>query len=592
MEEHLKILLVGEGNFSFSLWLCDSSNGKYDITATCIELEDQVCRQPKIWANVQHLRERGAVVHFSVDATNLKDNILLANKLYDRVIFNFPHYGRKAGIKKNRVLLTRFFLSCADVLTQKGDIHVALCKGQGGTPADQPMREWHNSWQVVAMASKAGFILSSVAPFESEQHSGYKCTGYRSQEKSFHVEGSLNHIFTRSLPLETIKTLKIISKLTDVLEEEENKAYRDLLEWETCHPTNIVHERLIDFMENCLTLESLDDTFPLMCKPCSRLHLYWCPVPESALYFVPSKNGDISIISSYYEDKKKTGCELQSSRLHYLRPSLTHFTNDIIEKQNLTPGVMYSLSGPVFRKCLASCRTMPVYHELMLLCRCKASNIEDQTQLLLETFSNAMAYFQTSILNKANKVKDQKKVLTFQDQFSREHCSKIISCNYGDYIVGTITAFLPEHIDCNFANLSMTLNLDLLTMCLLNIDDWRMLWTHDERFIQQYNPPQLKIFESFSLYPPYYTHDISFWVGEGSEFDNQEFHILAMRVSKGTISNIQLLDQYENVDTRMTSLCYRIIYQSCDMALSYEDASEMQLLLRKELQKSFHVVLR
>lgn len=56
---------------------------------------------------------------------------------------------------------------------------MALCNGQGGTPADQPRREWHNSWQIVAVAAGAGFILSNVHPFKADTVHGYKCTGYR-----------------------------------------------------------------------------------------------------------------------------------------------------------------------------------------------------------------------------------------------------------------------------------------------------------------------------------------------------------------------------------------------------------------------------
>lgn len=70
-------------------------------------------------------------------------------------------------------------ISCADVLAEEGEVHVALCRGQGGTPADNPTREWHNSWQVVAMAALGGFILSDVHPFSCEAVPGYKCTGYR-----------------------------------------------------------------------------------------------------------------------------------------------------------------------------------------------------------------------------------------------------------------------------------------------------------------------------------------------------------------------------------------------------------------------------
>jgi len=68
------------------------------------------------------------------------------------------------------------------VLAEDGDIRVTLCNGQGGTPADQPMREWQNSWQVVAMAAEADLILSSVRPFRAEEVESYMCTGYRYME--------------------------------------------------------------------------------------------------------------------------------------------------------------------------------------------------------------------------------------------------------------------------------------------------------------------------------------------------------------------------------------------------------------------------
>ena len=56
---------------------------------------------------------------------------------------------------------------------------VTLCRGQGGTPADQPQRLWADSWQIVSMAANSGFILTQVIPFEAEIYLGYSCTGFR-----------------------------------------------------------------------------------------------------------------------------------------------------------------------------------------------------------------------------------------------------------------------------------------------------------------------------------------------------------------------------------------------------------------------------
>lgn len=72
-----------------------------------------------------------------------------------------------------------FPTSCAEVLKADGEVHVALCNGQGGTPFDNPIREWHNSWQAVAMAAEAGLILGEIRPFDRDRYQGYKCTGYR-----------------------------------------------------------------------------------------------------------------------------------------------------------------------------------------------------------------------------------------------------------------------------------------------------------------------------------------------------------------------------------------------------------------------------
>ncbi|XP_025018708.1 ferredoxin-fold anticodon-binding domain-containing protein 1 isoform X4 [Python bivittatus] len=195
-----RFLLVGEGNFSFSVHLYEERGTEIHITATCYGSEESLSGQAFAKSNIQFLRDKGAEVYFSVNCTKLKEYFLPAVRNFDRIYFNFPHCGKKAGIKKNRELLAKFFCSCADVLAEKGEIHVALCRGQGGTPADHPVREWHNSWQVVEMAAEAGFILSGIQPFNIRDAGGYKCTGYRNQDKAFCIEGAVNHIFTQSMP--------------------------------------------------------------------------------------------------------------------------------------------------------------------------------------------------------------------------------------------------------------------------------------------------------------------------------------------------------------------------------------------------------
>uniref|UniRef100_A0A8C0QFR6 Mannosyltransferase n=1 Tax=Canis lupus familiaris TaxID=9615 RepID=A0A8C0QFR6_CANLF len=174
-----RLLLVGEGNFSFAAALSETLDGSTRVTATCLQRAADVARDPVARENLRRLRERGTEILFCVDCTRLADALGLHPREFDRIYFNFPHCGRKAGVAKNRELLAKFFQSCKDVLAEEGEVHVALCRGQGGTSADKPRREWHNSWQVVAMAALGGFILSEVHPFSCESVPGYKCTGYR-----------------------------------------------------------------------------------------------------------------------------------------------------------------------------------------------------------------------------------------------------------------------------------------------------------------------------------------------------------------------------------------------------------------------------
>ena len=95
-----KILLVGEGNFSFAVALVRAlrppgSEQAISLTATCFESRPELLQKyPEAAAHIDTILQHGGCVYYSVDATKLdKDKRLMAHP-WTRIIFNFPHTGR------------------------------------------------------------------------------------------------------------------------------------------------------------------------------------------------------------------------------------------------------------------------------------------------------------------------------------------------------------------------------------------------------------------------------------------------------------------------------------------------------------------
>lgn len=132
------ILLVGEGNFSFTKSLLQSphNHSPSHITATAFD-DEQQCYQkyPDAEKNVKEIRSiagRQDIVLFGVDAGNLlahkglqkvtksiKSNSSPA--IWNKIVFNFPHVGaghkdESRNVLANQLLLIRFLVSAAPLL--------------------------------------------------------------------------------------------------------------------------------------------------------------------------------------------------------------------------------------------------------------------------------------------------------------------------------------------------------------------------------------------------------------------------------------------------------------------------------------------
>ncbi|XP_023645890.1 heavy metal-associated isoprenylated plant protein 41 isoform X2 [Capsella rubella] len=89
-----QILLVGEGDFSFSRSLATLFGSASNICASSLDSYDNVVRKyKKARSNLETLKRLGAFLLHGVDATTLQYHPDLRYRRFDRIIFNFPHAG-------------------------------------------------------------------------------------------------------------------------------------------------------------------------------------------------------------------------------------------------------------------------------------------------------------------------------------------------------------------------------------------------------------------------------------------------------------------------------------------------------------------
>ncbi|KAF8963945.1 hypothetical protein BDZ97DRAFT_1818700 [Flammula alnicola] len=123
-----KILLIGEGNFSFARALVENAPAELrllppgSITATAYDTEKECFEKyPEAEAVVSLLRIKGVEVLFGVDGTRLEKHPALKGRRWDRICWNFPHAGKgisdqDRNILSNQMLVLGFLRSAANVL--------------------------------------------------------------------------------------------------------------------------------------------------------------------------------------------------------------------------------------------------------------------------------------------------------------------------------------------------------------------------------------------------------------------------------------------------------------------------------------------
>ncbi|KTW28481.1 phenylalanine-tRNA ligase [Pneumocystis carinii B80] len=160
-------------------------------------------------------------------------------------------------------------------------------------------------------------------------------------------------------------------------------------------------------------------------------------------------------------------------------------------------------------------------------------------------------------------------------------------------------ADIPNRIGWAFG-----LGLERIAMIFFKIPDIRLFWSNDPRFLKQFSPGKISIFQPYSKYPPCYK-DIAFWVNKKEisdksslstikrrKFCENDFMEIVRNVGGILIEEVKLIDQYTHLETKRKSLCYRINYRSMDRSLTDKEVNKLQERLRSRIAEELDIELR
>ncbi|KAE8098909.1 hypothetical protein FH972_016937 [Carpinus fangiana] len=164
-----KILLVGEGDFSFAACLAKQFGTAENMIATSFDSKEVLMsKYSNAMSNLKELEERRCTVLHDVNAHSMILHPLLHLKLFDRIVFNFPHAGfiwtecEERQIELHRKVISGFLSNANHMLTETGEVHITH-------KTAYPF----SKWEIVELAEEIGLFLVEKVPFQRWYYPGY-----------------------------------------------------------------------------------------------------------------------------------------------------------------------------------------------------------------------------------------------------------------------------------------------------------------------------------------------------------------------------------------------------------------------------------
>ncbi|WCJ19457.1 hypothetical protein M5689_001749 [Euphorbia peplus] len=184
-----KILLVGEGDFSFTVSLATAFGSASNIVATSLDYKDQVKKKySKGEMNLNVLKEMGCTIIHGVDAHNMSYHRGLVRRgPFDRIVFNFPHApllyreDNFIQIELHQELVRDFLWNACEMVAIKGQVHVTQ-------KTAYPFSEWRikklGKEAELRLIGKSGFYIRDYPGYQNKR--GYE-RGNMSCDDSFPI---------------------------------------------------------------------------------------------------------------------------------------------------------------------------------------------------------------------------------------------------------------------------------------------------------------------------------------------------------------------------------------------------------------------